>query len=147
MLAKYLHELFRTTGPRSPQQRICWRAPAGDRGNREQPVGDPHRVGGLLCIMNNISRALDQKMKEGQPTLEVQTHSNGGIQKLYKFRNGMGASVVMFPGSYGFEKGLWELAVLDPWGNITYDTPITSDVIGYLDENMVNIILERIKKL
>ena len=97
--------------------------------------------------MNNISKALNQKMKEGQPTLEVQTHSNGGIQKLYKFRNGMGASVVMFPGSYGFEKGLWELAVLDPWGNITYDTPITSDVIGYLDENMVNIILERIKKL
>ena len=53
----------------------------------------------------------------------------------------------MFPGSYGFEKGLWELAVLDPWGDITYDTPITSDVIGYLDDNMVNIILERIKKL
>ena len=53
----------------------------------------------------------------------------------------------MFPGSYGFERGLWELAVLDPLGNITYDTPITSDVIGYLDDNMVNIILERIKKL
>ena len=97
--------------------------------------------------MNDIFQALNQKMNEGKTTLQVQTHANGGIQKLYKFRNGMGASVVMFPGSYGFEKGLWELAVLDPWGNITYDTPITSDVIGYLDENMVNIILERIKKL
>jgi len=97
--------------------------------------------------MNSISRALDQKLREGLTTLEVQSHSNGGIQKIYKFRNGMGASVVMFPGSYGFERGLWELAVLDPLGNITYDTPITSDVIGYLDDNMVNIILERIKKL
>ena len=97
--------------------------------------------------MNNISKALNQKMKEGQPTLEVQTHLNGGIQKLYKFRNGWGASVVMFPGSYGFEKGLWELAVLDANKEISYDTPITSDVIGWLDDNMVNIILERIKKL
>ena len=59
----------------------------------------------------------------------------------------MGASVVMFPGSYGFEKGLWELAVLDPWGDITYDTPITCDVIGYLDDTMTGIILERIKNL
>ena len=53
----------------------------------------------------------------------------------------------MFPGSYGFEKGLWELAVLDANKEISYDTPITSDVIGWLDDNMVNIILERIKKL
>ena len=53
----------------------------------------------------------------------------------------------MFPGSYGFEKGLWELAVLDANGEITYDTPITNDVIGHLDDTMAGIILERIKKL
>ena len=66
---------------------------------------------------------------------------------MLMFFNSFFSETVLNSGSYGFEKGLWELAVLDPWGNITYDTPITSDVIGYLDENMVNIILERIKKL
>ena len=97
--------------------------------------------------MNKISQALNQKVKEGQPTCTVKVHSQGGIQKIYKFANGWGASVVMFPGSYGFEKGLWELAVLDANGEITYDTPITNDVICHLDDTMAGIILERIKKL
>ena len=97
--------------------------------------------------MNKISQAFDKTLKEGQPTLSVKTHQQGGIQKVYTFRNGWGASVVMFPGSYGFEKGLWELAVLDANGEITYDTPITNDVIGHLDDTMAGIILERIKKL
>jgi hypothetical protein len=97
--------------------------------------------------MNKISQALNQKVKEGQPTCTVKTHHHGGIQKVYTFRNGWGASVVMFPGSYGFEKGLWELAVLDADGEISYDTPITDDVIGCLDDTMTGIILERIKKL
>ena len=99
--------------------------------------------------MNSVQKALDLTMKEGQPKLNVQVHPNGkgGIQKVYKFPNGWGASVVMFPGSYGFEKGLWELAVLNTNDEISYDTPITSDVIGYLDDTMTGIILERIKKL
>ena len=97
--------------------------------------------------MNKISQAFDKTMKEGQPTLSVKTHEQGGIQKVYTFRNGWGASVVMFPGSYGFEKGLWELAVLDANEELCYDTPITDDVIGCLDDRMTGIILERIKKL
>ena len=98
--------------------------------------------------MNKISQAFDKTLKEGQPKLKVQIHPNGkGIQKVYTFRNGWGASVVMFPGSYGFEKGLWELAVLDANGELCYDTPITNDVIGHLDDTMTGIILERIKNL
>ena len=98
--------------------------------------------------MNKISQALNQKMEEKQPKLKVQIHPHGkGIQKLYSYPNGWGASVVMFPGSYGFEKGLWELAVLDCNEEISYDTPITDDVIGCLDDRMTGIILERIKNL
>ena len=97
--------------------------------------------------MNKYSQALNQKVKERQPTCTVKVHVQGGIQKIYKFANGWGASVVMFPGSYGFEKGLWELAVLDANEEISYDTPVTDDVIGCLDDRMTGIILERIKNL
>jgi hypothetical protein len=80
-------------------------------------------------------------------TLEVRAHPEGGIQKRYTFPNGMGASVVMHPGSYGFVRGLWELAVLDREGNITYDTPITDDVLGHLTENKVEETLQEIANL
>ena len=36
----------------------------------------------------------------------------GGTQKLYKFDNGFGASVVKSSLSYGNKKGEWELAVI-----------------------------------
>jgi hypothetical protein len=48
------------------------------------------------------------------------------------FPNNYGVSVVCSPYSYGGDKGLFELAVLDSNGKIVYDTPITDDVIGYL---------------
>ena len=37
----------------------------------------------------------------------------GGIQKIYRFKNNFGASVVKHPYSYGGEKDLWELAVIE----------------------------------
>ena len=71
---------------------------------------------------------------------------HGGIQKVYEFDNGYGASVIMHQGSYGFSKGLWELAVLQN-GELCYDTPITNDVIGHLNEAEVNNYLNLIKEL
>lgn len=64
---------------------------------------------------------------------------NGGDQIVLKFDNGFGASVVRGPFTYGGDKGLYELGVIkfnesgDNFG-LTYDTPITEDVIGYLSE-------------
>ena len=88
-------------------------------------------------------------------TLEMRAHPSGGIQKRYTFPNGMGASVVMWTrsydgmelGSYGAARGLWELAVLDREGEITYDTPITDDVLGHLTENKVEETLQEIANL
>ena len=73
---------------------------------------------------------------------------NGGQkeQKVHEFNNGYGASVVRGPGTYGYEEGLYELAVLKD-GRLTYDTPITNDVIGYLTEEEVDEYLEKIKEL
>ncbi|MHA1868702.1 MAG: hypothetical protein ACTSXD_11715 [Candidatus Heimdallarchaeaceae archaeon] len=79
-----------------------------------------------------------------------------GIQKIWRFKNNFGASAVRFSlgtygGSYGAEKGLWELAVIhfidDERFEIKYDTGITEDVIGYLTKKEVENYLKKIKKL
>ena len=101
-------------------------------------------------------------MKFGKYDVEEQNHPTGtGVQCLKFFPNGYGASIVRFyipisspfgkAGSYGVNEDLWELAVLkgnekDGW-SLTYDTPITDDVIGYLSENEVGNYLERIEYL
>ena len=71
---------------------------------------------------------------------------NGGIQKVYEFPNGYGASVIKHKGSYGYSEGLWELAVLNE-GELCYDTEITNDVIGYLNDPEVDRYLRRINQL
>ena len=89
-----------------------------------------------------------------------------GRQRLYRFQNNFGASVVRHTGSYGGKEGLWELAVIKwseepidpdydfgvvfdpgaPW-RLVYDTPITDDVIGWLEESEIEPILLKIKSL
>lgn len=75
---------------------------------------------------------------------------HSGIQYLAFYPNGYGASIVRHEFSYGSQNGLWELAVIkgNP-GNwdICYDTHITSDVLGYLDESEVDEILNQIESL
>ena len=81
--------------------------------------------------------------------LKFKAHSAGigGVQAVIAFDNGYGASVVRTPFTYGGRDGLYELAVLDKDGNITYETEITNDVIGYLEEDMVSELLIRIQQL
>jgi hypothetical protein len=63
------------------------------------------------------------------------------------FDNGYGASVIIGPHTYGGEDGLYELAVLGKDKKLTYDTPVTDDVEGYLTEDDVTKLLEQIQKL
>lgn len=72
---------------------------------------------------------------------------NGGVQYLYKFGNGYGASVVRHGFSYGNKLGLWELAVLNKADELDYTTPITDDVMGHLTEADVELTLNQIKAL
>lgn len=73
-----------------------------------------------------------------------------GIQKRYRFPNDFGASVIKHSGSYGNKRGLWELAVLeyykDDW-SLCYSTPITDNVLGWLNDEEVLETLEKIKNL
>ena len=70
-----------------------------------------------------------------------------GVRGRIIFDNGYGASVICHNYSYGGKDGLYELAVLDKDGELTYDTPITSDVIGYLTPEDVTEILIQIQEL
>jgi hypothetical protein len=69
-------------------------------------------------------------------------------QRIFTFENGYGASVIQ---SRDFltlaPTGQYEVAVLDASGEITYDTPVTDNVIAYLDDSGVYEVLERIQSL
>ena len=77
----------------------------------------------------------------------------GNEQRIYRFENGYGASVVRGPWSYGGPDGLFEAAVLrqsdddDHRWPIDYSTPITNNVIGHLTEEDVQATLARIAAL
>ena len=69
-------------------------------------------------------------------------HVHGGFRKRYIFDNGYGASVIQHSFSYGLE-----LAVINDNYDLVYDTPITDDVVKYLNPEDVDPILEQIKNL
>ena len=80
--------------------------------------------------------------------LEFKQHpSADGIISRITFENGYGASVVRHEYSYGGKDGLYELAVLSNEGELTYDTPITNDVLGYLTDKDVTEVLIKIQQL
>lgn len=68
-------------------------------------------------------------------------------QAIFKFDNGYGASVVTSKGTYGVELAV---LVFDESGSphLTYDTPITGDVVGYIqDENELMQLLRDVQRL
>jgi hypothetical protein len=79
-----------------------------------------------------------------------------GTQKLYRFDNGYGASVMRYiaPGehSMGYHDGLWELCILqyDPDGRyhvVSHPDIAESGTLGFLREADVQEILKMIVKL
>ena len=68
-----------------------------------------------------------------QDDLTGMTHAR--VEMKLFFENGFGISIVRHPYSKGNKAGLFEIAVLsgtaEHW-NLTYDTPITDDVLGWL---------------
>jgi hypothetical protein len=70
-----------------------------------------------------------------------------GVSARMMFENGYGVSVVRHSFSYGGKSGLYELAVLDNKGDLTYDTPVTNDVIGYLTPEGVTETMALVQSL
>ena len=70
-----------------------------------------------------------------------------GKKSRMHFDNGFGVSVVSHTHSYGGRDGLYEVAVLDKDGVLTYETPVTSDIIGYLSEEDVTDVMKQVQEL
>ena len=88
-----------------------------------------------------------------KPDVE-KTTSTGAEQRIFRYKNGYGASVVRGPYTYGGSQGLFELAVIRFIGedtersyDLAYDTPITNDVVGWLSEDDVQSLLRRVARL
>lgn len=79
----------------------------------------------------------------------MRTHSQKvglGYRERHEFENGYGASIVCHEGSYGHERGEFEIAVLHN-DDICYATPITNNVLGYVEPRRVDSILKKIEDL
>ena len=72
---------------------------------------------------------------------------NHGFQAVAYFENGYGASVIQHDYSLGGKDGLYEISILNMKGEVLYDTPIDEDDLGYLTEENVTEVLQRIQEL
>lgn len=63
------------------------------------------------------------------------------------FPNGYGVSIVRHGYSYGGNSGLFEVAVLGEDGEITYSTPVTGDVLGWLSVQEVLDTMKAVSEL
>ena len=77
----------------------------------------------------------------------------GGERHIVRFPNGYGASVVRNRMSYGDDRGLYEVGVItydrakpSDW-DLTYDTPITDNMLGWQSVEDVAEVLLRISRL
>jgi hypothetical protein len=76
---------------------------------------------------------------------EIKYHfGKNGVQYLFKFKNGYGASVVYHDGSYGLELALIQ------WKHDDYDLVYNKqfkNVVGYCDDSEIEKQLKKIKKI
>ena len=111
----------------------------------ENGIVETTKVTGLSY--QRIINELGLKYKKFED-IQFTPHPMGnGVQGVITFDNGYGVSIVQTDYSYGGRLGLYELAVLDKDGHITYNTPITEDVIGYLNHEKVTEKLIEIQDL
>jgi hypothetical protein len=95
--------------------------------------------------IKEICELLDLNLKTFDDIKFIEELNN--VRGRIMFDNGYGASVVSHNYSYGGNSGLYELAVLGKDGKLTYDTPITNDVVGCLSPEQVTEYLFRIQDL
>lgn len=77
----------------------------------------------------------------------VEQNDLGYPQTIYKFPNSYGASTIKFKHIYfGIEIAVLKFDKDGNW-NISYSTPITNDVIGGLDEETRDEVLQQIFNL
>lgn len=80
-------------------------------------------------------------------TLDDVSDKAGHTCLRFGFPNGYTASIVRGPNTYGGDRGLYEGAVVHKDYGIVYDTPITSDVEGWLTTEKAIVFIESVAAL
>ena len=103
-------------------------------------------LGGLSffgkVVVNDIERStVIMSLNKGIVPVSIDVNCDNGYSAVVVRVFGSGAF-----SSYGAEDGLYEVQV---WrdGDVVYDTPITNDVLGYLNERDVITAVSRIAEL
>lgn len=90
------------------------------------------------------------KKPYGIPYEEVKHYYGncGAYFQLREFDNGYAVSIISHAHSYGGSRGDFEVAVLNAEnGQIIYDSPVTHDVLGYLDFAEVAKVIAKVEAL
>jgi hypothetical protein len=126
------------------------------RGHRDPPRRRAHRScphgrgrGGSGMSAPDFGCHVPASIRDKGPQSPIAVFTRGlrvpGQQWKFHFANGYGASVIN--DGYGAEAGLYELAVIGLDGKISYDTHLTSYVMGCLTEAQVVEALDAIEAL
>lgn len=98
-------------------------------------------------VQDEIVKAMIQECINSERNAYLE-YNNFKLNQFYP--NGYGVSIIRNKWSYGGADGLYELAVLkgdEKHSSLNYDTPITSDVIGYLTMDEAMDIADKVKEL
>lgn len=98
------------------------------------------------CLEVKIGNSIWKLPKEHVKFYKENFITKNGIQILYQYPNKFGASIIFHEYSYGYYKNLVELAVTYN-GKLCYSTPLTDNVLGYLNELELKKYLKKIQKL
>lgn len=87
-----------------------------------------------------------QAVRDNVVNVEFPHHPMGGQAMLVAFRNGLDASVVTGPGTYGGDNGLFELAVGYEGEGVWEDCPLTESggITGWLTETDLLDLLAKV---
>ena len=104
--------------------------------------------------MKNLYLKLNDEFKDFVTSRKDTDNLFNPIERGVKYRIcfpevGYGASIIKCYGSYGYEKDLWELALLsnrDGTWTLEYAELVNDDVLGYLTDEQVNKILKYISE-
>ena len=107
-------------------------------------AGDQYRPPPSIAFVNYYMEI--KEMSKHTPIIDRPHPGMVGSQKIYRFPNGYGASVIKTLTSYGLELGVVKFTSENKW-QLTYETPITDDVLGHLTPETLEQALDDIAAL
>lgn len=97
--------------------------------------------------LERINKYEDEINKLGGKLSDLPRTKGFGKHTMIEFDNGYGLSFIEGGRSYGLEAAVIKLTDKHPYWELCYDTPITDDVIGYLEEEEILPLIQLVAGL